>query len=248
MQVKTNQIFVLLAILCFILLIRNLFLLRSIQPVGYVVDIYSMFSLNFYLVLIICYFVATFLVLNGEKLLGSLILCFNHFEILIIPYMLGYYSMGRADDMSYIGEYLQIATSGHFASWNIYPASHIIGASISLISNLEAHYTSFIIPIIFSFMFIAGIYLFSRELFSDSCICSLVIVSSFILYLGMYNFLNVPHALFFSLMPFYLCYFYIYFWRDKSIAFSIIFLLMTLLIPFTHPFIVFFLFVFFFFT
>ena len=150
MQIKLNQISNLLAIVCFILLTRNFLLMRFIQPVGYLIDIYSMFPLSFYLTLMFCYLVATFLVLNGKKVLGSLILCLNHFEILIIPYMLGYYSMGRADDMGYIGEYLQIATSGHFASWDIYPASHIIGASISVISNLEAHDTSFITSIRYS--------------------------------------------------------------------------------------------------
>lgn len=243
MQVKTNRIFTLLAIVCFILLVRNLFILRFVQPVGYVVDIYSMFPLSFYFGLMFCYLVATFLVLNGKKILGILILCLNHFEILIIPNMLGYYSMGRADDMSYIGEYLQIATSGYFSSWDIYPASHIIGASISLVSNLEAHSTSFIIPIVFSFMFIAGIYLFSRELFPDSCINSLVLVSSFILYLGAYNFLNVPHALFFAFMPLYLFHFYKYFGIHNNIQNSIIFILMTLLIAFTHPFIILLLFV-----
>lgn len=241
MQVKTNQIFKLLAIVSFILLTRNLFLLKFVQPVGYVVDIYSMFPLNFYLALMFCYLVGTFLVLNGKKALGTLILCLNHFEILIIPYMLGYYLMGRADDMTYIGEYLQIANSGHFASWDIYPASHIIGASISVISNLEAHSTSFIIPIVFSFIFIAGIYLFSRLLFSDSCIHSLVLVSSFILYLGTYNFLNVPHALFFALMPLYLWILYKYSKMHNNVSIPIIFILMTLLIPFTHPFIILFL-------
>lgn len=243
MQIKTNQIFTLLAIVCFVFLTRNLFILKSVQPIGYVVDIYSMFPLSFYLGLMFCYLVATFLVLNGKKTLGTLILCLNHFEILIIPYMLGYYSMGRADDMSYIGEYLQITNSGYLASWDIYPASHIIGASISLISNLEAHGTSFTIPIVFSFMFIAGIYLFSRELFPDSCINSLALVSSFILYLGTYNFLNVPHALFFAFMPLYLFHFYKYFGKYGNISNSMIFILMTLLIAFTHPFIVLILFV-----
>ena len=238
MQIQKKWLYTLLAIVSFIILTRNLFVLKFVQPIGYVVDIYSMFPLSFYLGLMFCYFAATFLVLNGKKILGTLILCLNHLEILIIPYMLGYYSMGRADDMSYIGEYLQIATSGQFASWNIYPASHIIGASISLISNLEAHNTSFIMPIIFSFMFIAGIYLFSRELFPDSCINSLVLVSSFILYLGIYNFLNVPHALFFAFIPLYLFHFYKYFGAHNDTSNSIIFILMTLLIAFTHPFIV----------
>lgn len=241
MQIKTNHIFILLPILCLILQIRNLFLLERVHPVGYVVDIYSMFPLSFYLSLIICYFIAAFLVLNEKKVIGILILCLNHIEILIIPYMLGYYSMGRADDMSYIGEYLQIATSGYIGTFNIYPATHIIGASISMLSNLEAHQTSFIIPIVFSFVFIIGVYLFSRESFPNLCINSLVIISSFIPYLGIYNFLNVPHALFFSLMPLYLCFFYRYIQKYNNSSFSMVFVIMTLLIPITHPFIIFFL-------
>lgn len=198
-----------------------------------------MFPLSFYLSLITCYFIATFLVLSGIKKTGTIILCLNNIEILIIPYMLGYYSMGRADDMAYIGEYLHIVTSGHIGSWDIYPASHIIGASISMISDLEAHSVSFIIPIVFSFVFIAGVYLFSRELFSNSCVNSLVIVSSFVLYLGIYSFLNVPHGLFFASMPLYLCFFYRHIKGYNNTSFATVFVIFTLLIPITHPFIVF---------
>jgi hypothetical protein len=94
-------------------------------------------------------------------------------------------------------------------------------------------------------MFIAGIYLFSKELFLDTNIRSLIIVSSFILYLGTYNFLNVPNALFFAFIPFYLYIILSYYSIKKSnaISFSIVFILVTLIIPFTHPFIVFYLFV-----
>lgn len=245
MQVKEGQVFKFLAIISFLLLTRNLFLLRFAQPTGYVVDIYSMFPLDLYLSFIFCYFIATFLIMYNYKKLGVIILCLNHLEILLIPFMLGYYSMGRADDMSYIGEYLQIATSGHFAAWDIYPASHIIGAFLSLVSGSEAHYVSFVIPIIFSFIFITGIYLFSRELTSQSIVRALVILSSFILYMGYYNFLNVPHALFFAFLPLYLCYFNRYIKNLKNMSFSIVFILMTLLIPITHPFIVLFVFSFF---
>jgi hypothetical protein len=245
MQVRKDQILKLLAIVSFLLLTKNLLIMSFAQSTGYVVDIYSIFPLLFFLSFIYCYFISIFLVLYNYKKLGIIILCLNHLEILLIPYMLGYYSMGRADDMSYIGEYLQIATSGRFAAWDIYPASHTIGAFISLVSGIEAHYVSFIIPIIFSFIFIIGTYLFSRELISQPIVRSLVIVSSFIIYMGAYSFLNVPHALFFALLPLYLCYFNKYITNSKSISLSIVFVLMTLLIPITHPFIVFFVFSFF---
>lgn len=242
MKADKNQIFLSLSIVCFILLIRNALLLMFVEPVGYIVDIYSAFPFNFYLGFIFCYFAASLLVLNGKKIIGVSILCLNHLEILLIPYMLGYYSMGRADDMSYIGEYLQIANSGHFAHWDIYPASHIIGACISIISGLAVNLTSFIVPILFSFIFIMGIYLFSKVVLPHPRIKSLIIVPSFMLYLGTYNSLNVPHALFFAFIPLYLFLMYSYFNNKKySTQFSVIFVLVTLLIPYTHPFIVFFL-------
>lgn len=240
MNANENKIFTLLAIVCFLLLTRNLLILKFVQPVGYTINIYTMFPFTFYLSFILCYFIATILVLNRNTKLGCFILCLNHLEILLIPYLLGYYSMGRADDMSYIGEYLQISNSGHFVAWDIYPASHIIGASISVLSNIEAHNVSFIIPIVFSFIFIIGIYLFSKELMDQSLVSSLVIVSSFILYMGVYNFLNVPHALFFALLPLYLYSFYNYSLYFNNVSFSIVFVLMTLFIPITHPFIFFF--------
>ncbi|AKB34392.1 hypothetical protein MSSIH_3702 [Methanosarcina siciliae HI350] len=242
MKADKNQIFLLLSTVCFILLTRNAIILKFIEPIGYIIDIYSAFPFNFYLGFIFCYFAASLLILNGKKMIGVSILCLNHFEILLIPYMLGYYSMGRADDMSYIGEYLQIANTGHFAYWDIYPANHIIGSCIYIISGLEVNLTSFIVPILFSFIFIMGIYLFSRKMLPHPCIKSLVIVSSFILYLGIYNFLNAPHALFFAFIPLYLFVMYSYFSDKKyNVRFSIIFVLVTLLIPYTHPFIVFFL-------
>jgi hypothetical protein len=242
MQVNKNQVLSLLSILGFVLLTRTAFLLYSVEPAGYVTDIYSMFPMNFYLGLAVCYLIASFLVLNGRVLIGSLVLCMNHLQVLLIPYMLKYYSMGRADDMTYIGEYLQIANSGHIASWDIYPASHIIGSGISIILNIEPHLVSFIVPIVFSFMFIAGIYLFSRKLFPGTYIKLLVVVSSFILYLGVYNYLNVPNALFFAFMPFYLYVInsYIEIKQNNRLSFSLIFILITIVLPYSHPFIVFF--------
>ncbi|SFM56276.1 hypothetical protein [Methanolobus profundi] len=245
MRINRNQILSLLAIVAFFLLIRGLLLLKFTISVGYITNIYSMFPLSFYLGLIITYFIASFLVLNEKKVLGTIILCMNHLEVLLIPCMLGYYSMGRADDMTYIGEYLQIKNSGHIANWDIYPASHIMGAVSSHISNLEPHVIALIIPVLFSFMFCAGAYLFSRILLSCQFANLIAIPSSFILYLGIYNFLNVPHALFFAYMPFYLYIITLYMKSNhkRLLSYVFMFILLTLVLPYSHPFIVFFVFV-----
>jgi len=242
MQLRTNNIYALLAIVGYFLLTRNLLLLWGVQPVGYVTNLYSMFPLSFYMSFIFCYFVAVFLIISKYSKLGICLLCLNQLGVLLIPHMLGYYSIGRADNMSYIGEYLHIVQSANVVSLDIYPASHIIGASISLLSNIEAHNTSFIIPIVFSFVFIIGIYLFSRNIILNKTIRCLVLVSSFIFYIGPYTSLDSPNALFFSFMPLYLYCFHKYTASSNNISLAIIFVLMTLTIPFTHPFIVFFVF------
>jgi len=151
--------------------------------------------------------------------------------------MLGYYSMGRWDDMSYIGEYLQISTSGSIAEWDIYPASHIIGATLSMGTGLEPHVTSFVIPIVFSFILVAGLFLLCRELFKDQMLINIAIPSSFILYLGPYAFLNVPHALFFATMPLFI-FLLFRFLESQNLSNIVMIFPFTFIIPFTHPFII----------
>lgn len=155
--------------------------------------------------------------------------------------MLGYFSMGRADDMSYIGEYFQISKSGSIGWWDIYPGSLIFGATLSILSGLPANFVSFVIPIVFSFIFIGGLYLCCRFFLREEILLSIAIIVSFIFYLGPYNFLNVPHALFFAYMPlfiFILCRYI----QNKKLENIFLIIFPILLIPYTHPFIVFFVF------
>jgi len=227
----------------FLLATYNIFILLFIQPPGYVVDIYSALPFSFYVAAILCYLIsASVLLLNSSKLRASciLLLTLNHLVILSIPYMLGYYSMGRADDMSYIGEYLHISKTGFISSsWDIYPAAHIIGAFLSTISGLTANKVSFVIPPVFSFMFIAGLCLCCWFFLKKPMLVNIAVIVSFIFYLGRYNFLNTPNALFFAYMSLYTFILFRYI-KNPVTENSIILLIPTLLVPFTHPFIVFF--------
>src|SRR5690606_7752072 len=99
----------------FVLVALNILALFYHQPAGYVVDIYSQLPPFFFWTALLCYLIAAFAVFLGHangRMLGALLLALNHAVILLIPYMLGYYSMGRADDMSYIGEYEHISNTG----------------------------------------------------------------------------------------------------------------------------------------
>lgn len=233
-----------LLIFSFLFIIHNLLILYFHKPQGYMVDIYSVLPLSFFCATIFCYLISSFILLfNQDKYekIGILLLILNHVVILLIPYMLGYYSMGRADDMTYIGEYIHIRETGSIAGWDIYPGSLILGASLSLMSGLPTNGVAFVIPAIFSFLFISGLYLYCRFFLRDILLMNVAVLSCFILYLGPYNFLNVPHALFFAYIPLFIFILSRYILKI-DFANTILLLIPTILIPFMHPFIVFFVF------
>lgn len=229
----------------FILIAHNVLTLYLHQPQGYVVDIYSVLPLYFYGASILCYLISSVVLLSSKGIMRKtsiLLLILNHLTILLIPFMLGYYSMGRADDMSYIGEYVHISRTGAIDGWDIYPGSLILGAVLSTISGLPANGAAFVMPIVFSFVFIGGLVLCCRFFLKEDRMVNIAILSSFILYLGPYNFLNVPHALFFAYMPLFI---FILSWYIKKPGFATaaLVLIPTVLVPFMHPFIVLFVFV-----
>ena len=228
----------------FLLIVHNFLTLYFHHPQGYVVDIYSVLPLSFYGASILCYLISSFISLSDQGLVrkfGILLLVLNHLTILSIPYMLGYYSMGRADDMSYIGEYVQISKTGAIDGWNIYPGSLILGAALSIVSGLSANGAAFVMPVVFSFVLIGGLYLCCRFFLKDKMLLNIAVLSSFIFYLGPYNFLNVPHALFFAYMPLFIFILSGYI-KNSNFANTILVLIPIILVPFMHPFITLFVF------
>lgn len=224
----------------FLLIVHNFITLYFHQPQGYVVDIYSALPLSFYGASILCYLISSVVLLSDRGIIrkaGILLLVLNHLTILSIPCMLGYYSMGRADDMSYIGEYVHISKTGAIDGWDIYPGSLILGAALSIVSGLPANGAAFVMPVVFSFIFIGGLFLCCRLFLEEEKLVSIALLSSFILYLGPYNFLNVPHALFFAYMPLFIFILSWYIKRPKFTTAALV-IIPTVLVPFMHPFIV----------
>lgn len=231
-----------LLIFGFILIIHNFFILYFHQPGGYVIDIYSTLPLSFYCASILCYLISSLVLLFDRGIsekFGILLLILNHVTILLIPFMLGYYSMGRGDDMWYLGEYLHISKSGSISGWDIYPGSLVLGAILSIILDLPSNCVSFVVPVIFSFIFIGGMCLCCRFFLKDDMLVNLAVLSSFILYLGPYNFSNTPHALFFAYIPLFIFILGKYI-KKIDIANTVLVAIPIVLTPFMHPYIVFF--------
>jgi hypothetical protein len=229
----TNNILNLVASISLLLLVYSLFILRGIQPEGYTINIYEQLPFQFYLTLLFCYLSACVLLLAYRKMSAVFILLLVHITILTIPYMLGYVSVGRGDEFSYMG---LVGESGLSGLSNLSPTGPLFVSSLALVSGLESWVLSYFLPVFFSIMFITGMFLFYRIFMSREKLVSVAFLSSLIPYFGHFQVSTSPYYLSFCLVPLYL-----FVLRNalsnKNRAMSVCSLLMILLIPLAHPFI-----------
>ncbi|WP_269850416.1 hypothetical protein [Methanosarcina horonobensis] len=162
-----NNILNLVTSISLLLLVYSLFILREIQPGGYIVNIYDQLPFRFYLILLLCYLSACFLLLAYRKISAVFILLFVHVIVMIIPYMLGYASVGRGDEFLYPGLAVNTGiseTSGLSAFSDLSPTGPLLVSTLALASGMNIQALSHFLPVFFSIIFIAGMFLFYRAL------------------------------------------------------------------------------------
>jgi hypothetical protein len=229
----TNTLLNVVASSSLLLLVYSLFILRGIQPQGYTINIYEQLPFSFYLTLLFCYLSACVLLLAYRKISAVLLLFLVHITIMITPYMLGYVSVGRGDEFSYMGLAGDIGLSGLSSLSHIGP---LFVSVLALISGMQASALYYFLPVFFSFMFVVGMLLFYRVFMSREKLVSVSFLSSMIPYFGHFQMSTSPYYLSFCLVPLYL-----FVMRNalsgKNRAMVICLLLMIPLIPLADPFI-----------
>jgi hypothetical protein len=229
----TNNILNLVASISLLLLVYSFFILRGIHPQGYTVNIYEQLPFSFYLTLLFCYLSACVLLLAYRKMSAVLILFLVHITILITPYMLGYVSVSRGDEFSYMGFVGESGLSG-FSSFS--PTGPLFVSPLALISGMRASALSYFLPVFFSIIFILGMFIFYRVFMSREKLVSVAFLASLIPYFGHFQVSTSSYYLFFCLVPLYL-----FVMRNalngKKQAMVICLLIMVPLIPFADPFI-----------
>ena len=232
----TNNILNLITSISLLLLVYSLFILRGIQPEGYTTNIYEQLPFHFYLTLLLCYVSACVLLLAYRKISAVLILLLIHITVLIVPYMLGYVSIGRGEEFSYIGLAGQSSLCNLSGFSNLSPTGPLLISTLAHISGLETSSLSYFLPVFFSIMFIIGMFLFYRIFMSREKLVTVTFLSSMIPYFGHFQTSAASYYLTFCLIPLYL-----FVLRkalsDKNRATAVCLLFMIPLIPFAHPFI-----------
>lgn len=234
-EISNRKSYILTSV-CLLFLVYDLWVLKTHQPVGYVINFYELLPLHFYLILFFAYFSSGVLLFGSRTKLAAFILIFLNIVVLLIPYMLGYFSIGRADDLSYLGYYVKILKNGAISLSDIYPASALLGVSFSELAGFKATIVAFLLPIHFSFLFILGMLAFFKKFASNNVVFSVAVLSSFIYYFSHFHNSIAPHYFFFSMLPLYLLVIHSY-TTKKNPAMAISLMGLFLVVPLGHPFI-----------
>jgi len=240
LSILNNKILNLITSVSLLLLVYSLFVLRGIQPEGYAVNIYEQLPFHFYLILLFCYLSSCFVLLAFRKISAVFSLILVHIIVLIVPYMLGYASVGRGDEFSYPGlaENAGVfGSSGLSAFSDLSPTGPLLVSALSLVSGMKAQALSYFLPVFFSIMFIAGMFLFYRGFMSREKLVTVTFLSSVIPYFGHFQVSTVPYYLSFCLIPVYLLLLWNAISDNNRKAAIVCLLVMMPLLPLAHPFI-----------
>lgn len=231
------------------IVLYNLGLLNSYYSSGYKISMFDQIPNQFWYLIIITYAIGSFQLLRKPnskfKYVGITLLLINYVLFLFLPNRLGYFNIGDMDDLSYLGEIYSIISTAHTNVDNIYPASHVLYSITSLISGIEAYKLSTLVPVFFSLTFVSGIIVFSRNTLGNktandnSLLLILLFPVAMIYYLRYMHFSIAPNGSFFMLVPIYLLVIYKYiFTNENRISFAILTIILILVLPFSHPFII----------
>jgi hypothetical protein len=211
---------------------------------GYEVAIYYAYPQYFW-VIVITSFICGIIILIREAfseeeqqsnwyLAGFALIILTNIIIITLPALRGYYISDVADEINHLGMIKDILLTGHFGDTNFYPIPHIISTQIALVTGLDERAAIKIIPSIFYLVYMAGLFLLSRQITGNkkTALCVLALGSP--LLFTYFNYVFMPTHFLLFLLPFILFLFFKHL-SIKKFNSAIIFYLFLLLIPFTHP-------------
>lgn len=224
--------------------LHNIYILKFSPITGYSISIYDQLPASFWYSQILVYFLGTLLVLQKREKIFRILsipsLIVNYVIFLAVPHALGYFIYDRLDDMTNLGEIIQLINNHHTSLDNFYPSTHFIYGMTALVTNIEPPALATTIPIYFSLGFFLSIILLSRMKIKDENILYLLVPISLIYYLRYYYFSLAPHFNFYVILVIIIYVIYNYFFVERNkLSFALILVIFLLVIPFSHPFITF---------
>lgn len=152
-----------------------------------------------------------------------------------LPHIRGYALFGRSDELTHAGFILDIIQSGRIGSSNVYPLDHIFGVMIYFVASQTIAEVMSEVPILFSFFYVASLYLLARRLFGKTRETLGIVLIGSILIFGANQVQFAPDSESFFLVPLAL---FLYF-RSRAttnrVQFSALLVLLLTAMIFFHP-------------
>ena len=210
---------------------------------GYEISIFRALPLAVWVLLFLVLVIAIALIVHtassehtwGWFFGGILLLLFNT-AILTLQFVRGYFVYAVADPLGHIGIVGAIVNTGYLTD-NYYPAVHLLGATISIITGLTPIEGIGILPLFFTLLFMIFIYFLTRSISHDRRCAILALPAATPLLFAYYHLTPYPHALAIFLFPLL---FFIYFrnLNSPSRGGTILLFIFLVMYVFIHPLIV----------
>jgi hypothetical protein len=154
--------------------------------------------------------------------------------VLLLPLMRGYYLYASGDTILHWRWVDGIIVSGHIQPLDMYPITHIWAAEVAQMCGLPPRIVVGLLPVLSSVLFAGSSYLLANEVLPKKSQAMLAGVGASTLFFGYYHVAAYPQALSMMMLPLT---FYLYFKRSSrySISFRVLFVILLLLLPFSHP-------------
>ena len=232
-----------ISIISFLLIIPALILIKNNPTTGYELSIYESTPALVWIFLILGIAGGLFIIVhqafteskNNFWFIGFFILILNNFIILSMHAFKGYFQYAGCDHMCHLSWIKGIIESGHFESRNFYPIIHLLGSQVSEICNIQPDIVVKYLPAFLSILFLmVFMYGLAKSSLLEEGQVLLTCAASCVLFFNCMHVQVYPHVFSVLLFPIIV---YLYFKTVKrpSWQFNLLFILLLILLPYTHP-------------
>jgi len=229
------------AIVCFAFIAISDFIAYTNPAKGYELSIYESTPFLVWLLLILSITGGVAIIIHQVYtkeykssnfwLIGLLILILSRMSLLYIPFIRGYYTW-RGDNISHIGSVKDVLLSGHVASDNFYPITHILLTEIISVSGVPIELIVNHSTALFSIFYVVSTYLLATAALpkKDAQLISVASIGG-VLFNG-YDAYLMPNGWSILYLPLV---FFLFIKSSKSLEYRLLLVIMLILYPFFHP-------------
>ncbi|AKB50222.1 hypothetical protein MSBRW_0969 [Methanosarcina barkeri str. Wiesmoor] len=241
--INTSRYIKLVSIFGFIIILSALTIItNSHSPNVYAFSIYNMYPWYFWALIVMAIFIGQMILIynaiskyeTNTWLIGFLMIIVSNLILLLMPIIRGYFIHGREDALTHIGYMVDIENT-HSIGFNSYPMLHILGFTLKSFSGLSYNDITMFLPLLYSLFYIFSWYILGKYIFKNKRDLFIMLSFSSILLLGSKNVMLSPNGQAILFVPFFLYVFFKSRLPKKAVPYSILLILLSFFIIFSHP-------------